>query len=165
MRKGFSFIKFAIGKTIKDNQKRFERGEMFNKHDKISTTLAFCSMIAVFAGIVIKNDIISGVITVIALVCFVIATIVDCFNYGPVTRWRHATLKSGVAALVWLGLPIFLFLAGDESKEDMLPIAYSSAIMWTAFFVSLFMWIKRRRQAKAAAAVIDMRIRTRRKIR
>ena len=60
-------------------------------------------------------------------------------------------------------LPIVLYLTEVENREDMIPIAISSVAMWIGFAVSLYLFLAARREARARAAIMDMKIRTRRK--
>jgi uncharacterized membrane protein (GlpM family) len=63
-------------------------------------------------------------------------------------------------------MPIILYYAGEqnaEEKRDMIIISISSVVMWIAFFISLYKWINNRREARARAATLDMKLRTRRK--
>ena len=161
MRTRYSLFKFSIGKlkrkAMEDVQKdmdfKFTKGEI----------LASVCFVLVLAAYFIPNEIVSGVLALIAVVLYVVATIIDCFRYSPVTRWRHATIKCALYGTVWTVLPIVLFMTEAESKEDMIPIVLSSIAMWIAFIASLSMWLKARKEAKARAAVMDMKIRTRRK--
>ena len=161
MRNRYSFLKFSIGKlkrkTIEDVQKdmdlSFTKGEI----------LASICFVLILAAYFVPNEVVSGIIALIAVVLYVVATIIDCFRYSPVTRWRHATIKSALYGTVWTVLPIVLFMTEVESKEDMMPIALSSIAMWIAFIASLCLWLRNRKEAQARAAVLDMKIRTRRK--
>ncbi len=161
MRNRYSFFKFSIGKmkrkTMEDTQK-----DMDLKFTKGEILVGIC-FIFLLTAYFIPQEIISGIFALIAVLCYVVATVIDCFRYSPVTRWRHATIKSATYGLVWALLPIMLYLADLESREDMIPIALSSIFMWIAFVASLYMWIIKRKEAKARAAVLDMKIRTRRK--
>jgi uncharacterized membrane protein (GlpM family) len=63
-------------------------------------------------------------------------------------------------------MPIIIYYSGEGTAEDykeMVYISLSSVVMWIAFFISLYKWISNRREARARAAAIDMKIRTRRK--
>lgn len=161
MRNRYSFLKFSIGKlkrkTMEDVQKdmdlSFTKGEI----------LASICFVLILAAYFVPNEVVSGIIALIAVVLYVVATIIDCFRYSPVTRWRHATIKSALYGTVWTVLPIVLFMTEVESKEDMMPIALSSIAMWIAFIASLCLWLRNRKEARARAAVLDMKIRTRRK--
>ena len=164
MRNRYNFFKFTIGrwrhKTVSDVNR--ELNVTFTKTE----ILALISMALIFAAIYIPHEVISGVVGLIAMICYVVAIIWDCFNYSPVTRWRHATMKSAIAATLWLVMPIILYYAGEqnaEEKRDMIIISISSVVMWIAFFISLYKWISNRQEARARAAVLDMKIRTRRK--
>ena len=164
MRNRYSFFKFTIGrwkhKTMEDVNR--ELNVTFTKAE----ILGLVCMALIFVAIAIPHEVISGVVALIAMICYTIATIWDCFNYSPVTRWRHATTKSAIAATLWLVMPIILYYAGEgtaEEKRDMIIISISSVVMWIAFFISLYKWISNRREARARAAAIDMKIRTRRK--
>ena len=109
---------------------------------------------------------ISFIVGLIALACYVVATVWDCFNYGPITRWRHATMKSAIGATLWAVMPIIIYYSGEGTAEDykeMLYISLSSIIMWIAVGISIYKWVSARRDARARAAVMDMKIRTRRR--
>ena len=161
MRNRYSFLKFSIGKlkrkTMEDVQKdmdlSFTKGEI----------LASICFVLILAAYFVPNEVVSGIIALIAVVLYVVATIIDCFRYSPVTRWRHATIKSALYGTVWTVLPIVLFMTEVESKEDMMPIALSSIAMWIAFIASLCLWLRNLKEARARAAFLDMKIRTRRK--
>lgn len=164
MRNRYSFFKFSIGKWKNKTM------EDVNRELKVTFTkteiLALICMVLISVAICIPHEIISGVVGLIAMICYVVATIWDCFNYSPVTRWRHATLKSAIGATLWLVMPIIIYYAGDqnpEEKRDMIIISLSSIVMWVALFISIYKWISNRREARARAAVLDMKIRTRRK--
>ncbi|MBR0335605.1 MAG: hypothetical protein IIX34_01940 [Alistipes sp.] len=164
MRNRYSFFKFTIGrwkhKTMEDVNR--ELNVTFTKAE----ILGLICMALIFVAIAIPHEVISGVVALIAMICYTIATIWDCFYYNPITRWRHATTKSAIAATLWLVMPIILYYAGEqnaEEKRDMIIISISSVVMWIAFFISLYKWISNRREARARAAAIDMKIRTRRK--
>ena len=164
MRNRFRFFRFNIGvwkrKTM--DQARRDMNVKFTKAE----ILGLVCMGLIFLAIYIPHEVISGVIALIAMICYTIATIWDCFYYNPITRWRHATTKSAIAATLWLVMPIILYYAGEqnaEEKRDMIIISISSVVMWIAFFISLYKWISNRREARARAAAIDMKIRTRRK--
>ena len=164
MRNRYSFFKFTIGRW-KHKTMEEARRDMNVKFTK-AEILGLVCMGLIFLAIYIPHEVISGVIALIAMICYTIATIWDCFYYNPITRWRHATTKSAIAAMLWLVMPIILYYAGEqnaEEKRDMIIISISSVVMWIAFFISLYKWISNRREARARAAAIDMKIRTRRK--
>ena len=128
--------------------------------------LALVCMALIFLAIYIPHKVASGIIALIAMACYVVATIWDCFNYGPITRWRHATIKSAIGATLWAVMPIIIYYSGEGTAEDykeMVYISLSSIVMWVALFISIYKWIDNRREARAHAAVLDMKIRTRRK--
>ena len=128
--------------------------------------LGLVCMGLIFLAIYIPHEVISGIVGLIALACYVVATVWDCFNYGPITRWRHATMKSAIGATLWTVMPIIIYYSGEGTAEDykeMVYISLSSILMWAALAVSIYKWVSARRDAKARAAVIDMRLRTRRK--
>ena len=128
--------------------------------------LGLVCMGLIFLAIYIPHEVISGIVGLIALACYVVATVWDCFKYGPITRWRHATIKSAIGATLWAVMPIIIYYSGEGTAEDykeMVYISLSSILMWAALAVSIYKWVSARRDAKARAAVIDMRLRTRRK--
>ena len=128
--------------------------------------LGLVCMGLIFLAIYIPHEVISGIVGLIALACYVVATVWDCFNYGPITRWRHATMKSAIGATLWAVMPIIIYYSGEGTAEDykeMVYISLSSILMWAALAVSIYKWISARRDAKARAAVMDMKIRTRRR--
>ena len=128
--------------------------------------LGLVCMGLIFLAIYIPHEVISGIVGLIALACYVVATVWDCFNYGPITRWRHATMKSAIGATLWAVMPIIIYYSGEGTAEDykeMVYISLSSILMWAALAVSIYKWVSARRDAKARAAVIAMRIRTRRR--
>ena len=128
--------------------------------------LGLVCMALIFAAICIPHEVISGIVALIAMACYVVATIWDCFNYGPITRWRHATIKSAIGATLWAVMPIIIYYSGEGTAEDykeMVYISLSSIVMWVALFISIYKWISNRPEARARAAVLDMKIRTRRK--
>ena len=128
--------------------------------------LGLVCMGLIFLAIYIPHEVISGIVALIAMACYVVATIWDCFNYGPITRWRHATLKSAIGAILWAVMPIIIYYSGEGTAEDykeMVYISLSSIVMWVALLISIYKWISNRREARARAAVMDMKIRTRRK--
>ena len=128
--------------------------------------LGLVCMGLIFLAIYIPHEVISGIVGLIALACYVVATVWDCFNYGPITRWRHATMKSAIGATLWTVMPIIIYYSGEGTAEDykeMLYISLSSIIMWIAVGISIYKWVSARRDAKARAAVMDMKIRTRRR--
>lgn len=164
MRNRYNFLKFTFG--------RFKHKTMtdVNRELKVTFTkaeiLGLVCMALLFISITIPHEVISGIVALIAMSCYVIAIIWDCFNYCPVTRWRHATIKSAIGATLWLVMPIIIYYTGEqnaEEKRDMIIIAASSVVMWVAMFISIYKWISNRREARARAAAIDMKIRTRRK--
>jgi hypothetical protein len=128
--------------------------------------LGLVCMALIFAAICIPHEVISGVVSLIAMICYVVAIVWDCFNYSPVTRWRHATIKSAIGATLWAVMPIIIYYSGEGTAEDykeMVYISLSSIVMWVALLISIYKWIDNRREARARAAVMDMKIRTRRK--
>ena len=128
--------------------------------------LGLVCMGLIFLAIYIPHEVISGIVGLIALACYVVATVWDCFNYGPITRWRHATMKSAIGATLWTVMPIIIYYSGEGTAEDykeMLYISLSSIIMWIAVGISIYKWVSARRDARARAAVMDMKIRTRRR--
>ena len=128
--------------------------------------LGLVCMGLIFLAIYIPHEVISGIVALIAMACYVVATIWDCFNYGPITRWRHATIKSAIVATLWAVMPIIIYYSGEGTAEDykeMVYISLSSIVMWVALLISIDKWIDNRREARARAAVLDMKIRTRRK--
>ena len=128
--------------------------------------LGLVCMGLIFLAIYIPHEVISGIVGLIALACYVVATVWDCFNYGPITRWRHATMKSAIGATLWAVMPIIIYYSGEGTAEDykeMLYISLSSIIMWIAVGISIYKWVSARRDARARAAVMDMKIRTRRR--
>ena len=127
--------------------------------------LALLCMGLIFLAIYIPHDVVAGIVALVAIICFIVATIWDCFKYSPVTRWRHATIKCAIGAILWAVMPIIIYHSGEGTAEDyrdMLYISLSSITMWIALCVSIYMWIRHRNDAKTRAAIIDMRIRTRR---
>ena len=63
-------------------------------------------------------------------------------------------------------MPIIIYYSGEGTAEDykeMLYISISSIIMWIAVGISIYKWVTARRDARARAAVIAMRINRRRK--
>ena len=164
MRNRYSFFKFSIGKWKNKTM------EDVNRELKVTFTkteiLGLVCMGLIFLAIYIPHEVISGIVALIAMACYVVATIWDCFNYGPITRWRHATIKSAIGATLWAVLPIIIYYSGEGPAEDykeMVYISLSSIVMWIALGVSIYKWVTTRRDARARAAVIAMRIRTRRK--
>ena len=128
--------------------------------------LGLVCMALIFLAIYIPHEVVSGIVALIAMACYVVATIWDCFNYGPITRWRHATIKSAIGAILWAVMPIIIYYSGDGTAEDyreMVYISLSSILMWIALGISVYKWVSARRDARVRAAIIDMRLRTRRK--
>ena len=128
--------------------------------------LGLVCMGLIFLAIYIPHEVISGIVALIAMACYVVATIWDCFNYGPITRWRHATIKSAIGAILWAVLPVIIYYSGEGTAEDykeMVYISLSSILMWIALGISIYKWVSARRDARVRAAVLDMKIRTRRK--
>ena len=164
MRNRFRFFRFNIGVWKRKTMEEARR-DMNVKFTK-TEILALICMALISVAICIPHEVISGVVSLIAMICYVVATIWDCFNYSPVTRWRHATLKSAIGATLWAVMPIIIYYSGEGTAEDykeMVYISLSSIVMWVALFISIYKWIDNRREARARAAVLDMKIRTRRK--
>lgn len=164
MRNRFRFFRFNIGVWKRKTMEEARR-DMNVKFTK-AEILGLVCMGLIFLAIYIPHEVISGIVALIAMACYVVATIWDCFNYGPITRWRHATIKSAIGAILWTVMPIIIYYSGEGTAEDykeMVYISLSSIVMWIAFFISLYKWISNRREARARAAAIDMKIRTRRK--
>lgn len=164
MRNRYSFFKFSIGRWKRKTMEEARR-DMNVKFTK-AEILGLVCMGLIFLAIYIPHEVISGIVALIAMACYVVATIWDCFNYGPITRWRHATIKSAIGATLWAVMPIIIYYSGEETAEDykeMVYISLSSIVMWVALFISIYKWISNRREARARAAVLDMKIRTRRK--
>ena len=164
MRNRYNFFKFTIGRWRRKTMDDVNR-DLNVKFTKAEILGLLC-MALIFLAIYIPHEVVAGIVALIAIVCYVVATIWDCFSYSPITRWRHATIKCAIGATLWAVVPIIIYYSGEGTAEDyreMLYISLSSIFMWTALFVSIFMWIRRRRDAKARAAIIDMRLRTRRK--
>ena len=164
MRNRYSFFKFTIGRWKRKTMEEARR-DMNVKFTK-AEILGLVCMGLIFLAIYIPHEVISGIVALIAMACYVVATIWDCFNYGPITRWRHATIKSAIGAILWTVMPIIIYYSGEGTAEDykeMVYISLSSILMWIALGVSIYKWIDNRREARARAAVLDMKIRTRRK--
>lgn len=164
MRYRYNFLKFSIN--------RWKRKTMEEAHQDMNIKFTWAEILGlvcmglIFLAIYIPHEVISGIVGLIALACYVVATVWDCFNYGPITRWRHATMKSAIGATLWAVMPIIIYYSGEGTAEDykeMVYISLSSILMWAALAVSIYKWVSARRDAKARAAVIDMRLRTRRK--
>lgn len=164
MRNRYSFFKFSIGRWKRKTMAEVNR-DMNVKFTK-SEILALVCMALIFLAIYIPHEVASGIIALIAMACYVVATVWDCFNYGPITRWRHATIKSAIGATLWAVMPIIIYYSGEGTAEDykeMVYISLSSIVMWVAVGISIYKWVTARRDARARAAVLDMKIRTRRK--
>ena len=164
MRYRYNFLKFSINRWKRKTME--EAREDMNIKFTWAEILGLVCMGLIFLAIYIPHEVISGIVGLIALACYVVATVWDCFNYGPITRWRHATIKSAIGAILWAVMPIIIYYSGEGTAEDykeMVYISLSSILMWTALAVSIYKWVSARRDAKARAAVIDMRLRTRRK--
>ena len=164
MRNRYRFFRFNIGVWKRKTMEEARR-DMNVKFTK-AEILGLVCMGLIFLAIYIPHEVISGIVALIAMACYVVATIWDCFNYGPITRWRHATIKSAIGATLWAVMPIIIYYSGEETAEDykeMVYISLSSIVMWVALFISIYKWIDNRREARARAAVLDMKIRTRRK--
>lgn len=164
MRNRFRFFRFNIGVWKRKTMEEARR-DMNVKFTK-AEILGLVCMGLIFLAIYIPHEVISGIVALIAIACYVVATIWDCFNYGPITRWRHATIKSAIVAILWVVLPIIIYHSGEGTAEDykeMVYISLSSILMWIALGFSIYKWITTRRDARARAAVLDMKIRTRRK--
>ena len=158
------FFRFNIGVWKRKTMEEVRR-DMNVKFTK-AEILGLVCMGLIFLAIYIPHEVISGIVALIAMACYVVATIWDCFNYGPITRWRHATIKSAIGAILWAVMPIIIYYSGEGTAEDykeMVYISLSSIVMWVALFISIYKWIRNRREARARAAVLDMKIRTRRK--
>ena len=164
MRYRYNFLKFSINRWKRKTMEEARR-DMNIKLTR-AEILGLVCMGLIFLAIYIPHEVISGIVGLIALACYVVATVWDCFNYGPITRWRHATMKSAIGATLWTVMPIIIYYSGEGTAEDykeMVYISLSSILMWAALAVSIYKWVSARRDAKARAAVIDMRLRTRRK--
>ena len=164
MRNRFRFFRFNIGVWKRKTMEEARR-DMNVKFTK-AEILGLVCMGLIFLAIYIPHEVISGIVALIAMACYVVATIWDCFNYGPITRWRHATIKSAIGAILWAVMPIIIYYSGEgtaEYYEDRVYISLSSIVMWVALLISIYKWISNRREARARAAVLDMKIRTRRK--
>ena len=164
MRYRYNFLKFSINRWKRKTMEEARRD--MNIKFTWAEILGLVCMGLIFLAIYIPHEVISGIVGLIALACYVVATVWDCFNYGPITRWRHATMKSAIGATLWTVMPIIIYYSGEGTAEDykeMLYISLSSIIMWIAVGISIYKWVSARRDAKARAAVIDMRLRTRRK--
>ena len=164
MRYRYNFLKFSINRWKRKTMEEARRD--MNIKFTWAEILGLVCMGLIFLAIYIPHEVISGIVGLIALACYVVATVWDCFNYGPITRWRHATIKSAIGAILWAVMPIIIYYSGEGTAEDykeMVYISLSSILMWTALAVSIYKWVSARRDAKARAAVIDMRLRTRRK--
>ena len=164
MRYRYNFLKFSINRWKRKTMEEARRD--MNIKFTWAEILGLVCMGLIFLAIYIPHEVISGIVGLIALACYVVATVWDCFNYGPITRWRHATIKSAIGATLWTVMPIIIYYSGEGTAEDykeMVYISLSSILMWAALAVSIYKWVSARRDAKARAAVIDMRLRTRRK--
>lgn len=164
MRYRYNFLKFSINRWKRKTME--EAREDMNIKFTWAEILGLVCMGLIFLAIYIPHEVISGIVGLIALACYVVATVWDCFNYGPITRWRHATMKSAIGATLWTVMPIIIYYSGEGTAEDykeMLYISLSSIIMWIAVGISIYKWVSARRDARARAAVMDMKIRTRRR--
>ena len=164
MRNRYRFFRFNIGVWKRKTMEEARR-DMNVKFTK-AEILGLVCLGLIFLAIYIPHEVISGIVALIAMACYVVATIWDCFNYGPITRWRHATIKSAIGATLWAVMPIIIYYSGEGTAEDykeMVYISLSSIVMWVALLISIYKWIDNRREARARAAVLDMKIRTRRK--
>ena len=164
MRYRYNFLKFSINRWKRKTMEEASRD--MNIKFTWAEILGLVCMGLIFLAIYIPHEVISGIVGLIALACYVVATVWDCFNYGPITRWRHATIKSAIGATLWAVMPIIIYYSGEGTAEDykeMLYISLSSIIMWIAVGISIYKWVSARRDARARAAVMDMKIRTRRR--
>ena len=164
MRYRYNFLKFSINRWKRKTME--EARQDMNIKFTWAEILGLVCMGLIFLAIYIPHEVISGIVGLIALACYVVATVWDCFNYGPITRWRHATMKSAIGATLWAVMPIIIYYSGEGTAEDykeMLYISLSSIIMWIAVGISIYKWVSARRDARARAAVMDMKIRTRRR--
>ena len=164
MRNRYSLFKFSIGRWKRKTMEEARR-DMNVKFTK-AEILGLVCMGLIFLAIYIPHEVISGIVALIAMACYVVAIVWDCFNYSPVTRWRHATIKSAIVATLWAVMSIIIYYSGEGTAEDykeMVYISLSSIVMWVALFISIYKWISNRQEARARAAVLDMKIRTRRK--
>ena len=164
MRYRYNFLKFSINRWKRKTME--EARQDMNIKFTWAEILGLVCMGLIFLAIYIPHEVISGIVGLIALACYVVATMWDCFKYGPITRWRHATIKSAIGATLWAVMPIIIYYSGEGTAEDykeMVYISLSSILMWAALAVSIYKWVSARRDAKARAAVIDMRLRTRRR--
>ena len=164
MRYRYNFLKFSINRWKRKTMEEARRD--MNIKFTWAEILGLVCMGLIFLAIYIPHEVISGIVGLIALACYVVATVWDCFNYGPITRWRHATMKSAIGATLWTVMPIIIYYSGEGTAEDykeMLYISLSSIIMWIAVGISIYKWVSARRDARARAAVMDMKIRTRRR--
>ena len=164
MRNRFRFFRFNIGVWKRKTMEEARRD--MNVKFTGAEILGLVCMGLIFLAIYIPHEVISGIVALIAMTCYVIATTWDCFSYGPITRWRHATIKSAIGAILWTVMPIIIYYSGEGTAEDykeMVYISLSSIVMWIALGISIYKWVTTRRDARARAAVIAMRIRTRRK--
>lgn len=164
MRYRYNFLKFSINRWKRKTME--EARQDMNIKFTWAEILGLVCMGLIFLAIYIPHEVISGIVGLIALACYVVATVWDCFNYGPITRWRHATMKSAIGATLWTVMPIIIYYSGEGTAEDykeMLYISLSSIIMWIAVGISIYKWVSARRDARARAAVMDMKIRTRRR--
>ena len=108
MRYRYNFLRFTIGRWKRKSMAEVNR-DMNIKFTK-AEILALVCMALIFLAIYIPHEVASGIIALIAMACYVVATVWDCFNYGPITRWRHATIKSAIGATLWTVMPIIIYL-------------------------------------------------------
>ncbi|MBQ9138390.1 MAG: hypothetical protein IJX65_07135 [Alistipes sp.] len=164
MRNRYSILKFSLGRLKRKSMADVNRD--LNIRFTKAEVLALICLGLIFLAIYIPNELISGIVALAALICYTVATIWDCFNYSPVTRWRHATMKSAIAATLWTVMPIIIYHTGEggaEELREMVIISLSSVVMWIAVAISIYKWITNRRDARARAAIMDMNIRRKRK--
>ena len=98
-------------------------------------------------------------------VAFILFSLYEYYHkLCPASRWGRSSWAAGAIAITWTTLPLILYAAGINSDWDKM-VGYScwSATMWAAFLFCRYNLYRVRRRAKAEVAMIEIRMRTRRK--
>ena len=82
----------------------------------------------------------------------------------PMSRWSRSSWASGMIAVTWAATPMILYLTGISSNwERMWHISAWSSVMWVTFLFCLYKFWRVKRRTRAAVAMIEWRIRNKKR--
>ena len=82
----------------------------------------------------------------------------------PMSRWGRASWATGMMAAMWAIIPLLVYAIGES--DDWQTMCYYSAwssVMWVIFLFCLYKFWRVKRRTRAAVAMIEWRIRNKKR--